>query len=132
VTNRACICGAVDCQRHRRRDWVQKPRLPGSYGAFHQHNRQILLRRAGCRPGTGVGGACEICGKPGVPGDPLQADHIVAVADGGGDDSRTCGRSTSPSTLAEPASRATRPPNGARTPDNFRIPPSFPYGNLPW
>jgi hypothetical protein len=86
VTNRACVCGAVDCQRHRRRDWVQKPRLPGSYGAFYQHNRQILLRRAGCRPGAGIGGVCEICGKPGVPGDPLQADHIIAVMDGGGDE----------------------------------------------
>jgi 5-methylcytosine-specific restriction endonuclease McrA len=46
----------------------------------------ILLRRAGCRPGTGISGACEICGKPGVPTDPLQADHIVAVMDGGGDE----------------------------------------------
>ena len=86
MKNRACLCGAVDCQRHGRRAWVRQPRFPGSYGAGYQHNRQILLRRAGCRPGTGLGGACEICGKPGVPGDPLQADHIIAVMDGGGDE----------------------------------------------
>jgi 5-methylcytosine-specific restriction endonuclease McrA len=83
---KACICGVVDCQRHGRRAWVRQPRFPGSYGAFYQHNRVILLRRAGCRPGTGISGACEICGKPGVPTDPLQADHIVAVMDGGGDE----------------------------------------------
>jgi hypothetical protein len=41
---------------------------------------------AGCRPGTGQGGACELCGRPGTPDDPLQADHIVAVGDGGGDE----------------------------------------------
>jgi 5-methylcytosine-specific restriction endonuclease McrA len=87
VTKRACICGVVDCQRHGSRAWRQKPAGNlGGYGAAYQHARVILLRRAGCRPGTGVGGACEICGKPGIPGDPLQADHIVAVADGGGDE----------------------------------------------
>jgi hypothetical protein len=80
------LCGAVDCQRHRRRGWERKPRRPGSYGAAYQHNREILLKRAGCRPGTGLGGACAICGKPGTPDDPLQADHIIAVADGGGDE----------------------------------------------
>jgi 5-methylcytosine-specific restriction endonuclease McrA len=87
VTKRACICGVVDCQRHGSRAWRRKP--PGNrwgYGAAYQHNRKILLRRAGCRPGTGLGGACEICGKPGVPGDPLQADHIIAVMDGGRDE----------------------------------------------
>lgn len=86
MTKRACLCGAVDCQRHGRRAWVRQPRFPGSYGAGYQHNRKILLRRAGCRSGIGIGRACEICGKPGVPGDPLQADHIVAVMDGGGDE----------------------------------------------
>ena len=85
---RACPhCGVVDCQRHGSRAWRRKP--PGNrwgYGAAYQSNRVILLRRAGCRLGTGIGGACEICSKPGVPGDPLQADHIVSVADGGGDE----------------------------------------------
>lgn len=81
---RACICGAVNCERHSSGAWRRKP--AGSYGAAYQSQRLILLRRAGCRPGTGIGGACEICGKPGVPGDPLQADHIVSVADGGGDE----------------------------------------------
>jgi HNH endonuclease len=75
----------VDCERHKRRGWERRPRRTGSYGAVYHHNRKILLRRAGCRPRTGLGGACEICGEPGVPGDPLQADHIVSVADGGGD-----------------------------------------------
>jgi 5-methylcytosine-specific restriction endonuclease McrA len=88
VTRRACPhCGAVDCQRHGSGAWRQKPAgNRGGYGAAYQHARKILLRRAGCRPGTGIGGACAICGKPGVPSDPLQADHIVSVDDGGGDE----------------------------------------------
>jgi 5-methylcytosine-specific restriction endonuclease McrA len=86
VTNRACICGPSIASGIGAATGCRQARVPGSYGAFYQHNREILLRKAGCRPGTGVGGVCEICGKPGIPGDPLQADHIVAVADGGGDE----------------------------------------------
>jgi hypothetical protein len=114
VTKRACLCGAVDCQRHGRRAWVRQPGFPGSYGALYQHNREILLRRAGCRPGTGLGGACEICGRPGVPGDPLQADHIVAVADGGGDEREPEG---------DPPERACPPnrPTGRRVPADRRL-----------
>lgn len=84
---RACVCGVIGCQRHGSGAWRrQTAGNRGAYGAGYQHNRKILLRRAGCRPGTGVGGACAICGQPGVPSDPLQADHIVSVADGGGDE----------------------------------------------
>jgi 5-methylcytosine-specific restriction endonuclease McrA len=121
---KACICGAVDCQRHGSRAWRRKP--PGNrwgYGAAYQHNRVLLLRRAGCKPGTGLGGACEICGKPGVPGDPLQADHIVSVADGGGDELanlRAIHKSEHARRTAHQGHEATRRRKDAH---NFQIPP---------
>jgi 5-methylcytosine-specific restriction endonuclease McrA len=72
------MCGAVDCQRHGGRGWAQKPRNAGAYGASYQEQRKRVFRRAG--------GLCEACGLPGTPWDPLECDHIVSVADGGGDD----------------------------------------------
>jgi 5-methylcytosine-specific restriction endonuclease McrA len=86
-----CICGVVDCRQHGGA-WKKKPAGYGwAYGAAYQRNRELLLARAGCIRGsngrmTGQGGACAVCGRPGIPIDPLQADHIVPVHLGGGDE----------------------------------------------
>jgi hypothetical protein len=85
-----CICGVVDCRKHGGA-WKKKPAGYGwAYGAAYQRNREIVLAQAGCIRGsngrmTGQGGTCAVCGRPGIPSDPLQCDHILPV-DLGGDE----------------------------------------------
>jgi 5-methylcytosine-specific restriction endonuclease McrA len=78
---KACICGRADCERHKRQAW--RGGNSGAYGSAYQRAREIVLRQAGCEPGTGIGGKCAACGQPGTPTDPLQVDHVLSVADGG-------------------------------------------------
>jgi hypothetical protein len=73
----------VNCERHRRKR--QRPPYVGdAYGRDYQANRETVLARAGCEPGTGIGGACELCGLPGTSDDPLEAGRIVPLVLGGG------------------------------------------------
>ena len=81
---RACVCGRIDCERHKPRRTYRKP--PGAYGPAYKENRLVVLTRAGCEPGTGIGGACEMCGRPGTADDPLEAGHIVPISRGGDDE----------------------------------------------
>jgi len=62
--------GASVCARHGGR--------PSSrhYGAQHQEHRRLLIH-----PDT----RCVLCGRLATPSDPLELDHRVAVAVGGGD-----------------------------------------------
>ena len=68
---RACIvCGAPSersrCPRHPKRDeW---------HTAQYQANRTLVLARDT---------DCWICGHPPRAGDPMEPDHVLAVADGG-------------------------------------------------
>lgn len=71
MTRQACLtCGKASsgrrCPKH--------AALPGSYGRRHREIRaQVLATET----------ACWICGKPGTDADPLTADHLVPIADGG-------------------------------------------------
>jgi len=80
-----CLPGRSRCPQHGS-SWDRKPpaRDAAAYGYGHQLNRVRLLREAGCIGKTGLGGRCALCGGPGTPEDPLVADHIRPVSQGGG------------------------------------------------
>ena len=82
---RACICGRIDCERHKPRRPYRKP--PDSYGPTYKENRLAVPHSCRLRGGdAGIGGACEMCGRPGTADDPLEAGHIVPISRGGDDE----------------------------------------------
>jgi len=50
-------------------------------------NRDNWTRARNRRTLMAFADRCEICHEPPTPGDPLEADHIIPVADGGNDTS---------------------------------------------
>jgi hypothetical protein len=69
MASRACLCGVVNCAKHRQ---SRKPRHPGAYGADHQEQRRRLLASS---PEI-----CWRCGEGPRLGDPWEAGHITDVA----------------------------------------------------
>ena len=79
MSTTSCICGAVNCTRHRR---TEKPnRTPTSvhYGADWQETRRRLLAAWYANPAK----ECAICFGLARPDDPWEPDHIRPVAQGG-------------------------------------------------
>ena len=74
---RACLCGRVNCERHRRKAWRGGHRYQGEYGAAYQELRRRLV--ATITPET----RCALCGRPRIEGDGWQVDHIVPTSRGG-------------------------------------------------
>lgn len=64
-------CPAHERERERRRGTTAQR----GYGAAYQRARRALLATAT---------VCAWCGLPARPGDPLTADHLVPLAQGGG------------------------------------------------
>lgn len=64
------IAGASRCSKHRN----SGRRGPNPYDANHQAIAKQVLASAT---------RCAICGKPPTPSNPLQADHIVPLSEGG-------------------------------------------------
>lgn len=88
---RPCLeCGMPSeharCERHRGSSgWSKRPTSVPAYSAQHYRNRARLLRSVGA-DSSGIGGTCALCGRPGVVGNPLTADHITPRRLGGSDD----------------------------------------------
>ena len=76
---RACLCGRVDCQKHRRKAWRGGQRYQSSYDGVYAAARTKLLAAAKANPAA----VCGLCGRPAIEGDPWQPDHIVPSSRGG-------------------------------------------------
>jgi 5-methylcytosine-specific restriction enzyme A len=75
VTKRACVCGAVDCQRHGRKAWVKKPPANAyAYKGGWPERRVQVLKRDGY--------VCQLR-YPGCLVRASQVDHIVQPEAGG-------------------------------------------------
>ena len=55
------------------------------HGYSPRANKDNTLRRRNRSIVLAAAGNCAICGQPRRPGDPFEADHIVAIRDGGND-----------------------------------------------
>ena len=77
---RACLCGAVDCQRHQRKHWKGGDRYKRAYDGGYQEVRRRLLAKVKADPSAA---RCHICGLSAREGDPWQVDHIVPASRGG-------------------------------------------------
>jgi 5-methylcytosine-specific restriction endonuclease McrA len=103
----ACLCGRPakegydSCERHIRKGaWKGGKKYRGSYGADYAAAREVLIARWKADPST----VCAICGRPAIPGDPFQPDHVIPASRGG------------PSTIANmvPAHQSCNRRRGAR------------------
>ena len=102
MTRRACMCGAVDCQRHRRRvlrggsaeGWTQYKRDHPERAAYYASGAWRSRREAHLRANPD----CVVCGQPAS-----HADHVQPVAEGGVDGplQSMCGEHHRQETLAE-------------------------------
>jgi 5-methylcytosine-specific restriction protein A len=77
---RACVCGAVDCQRHTRSGWAthRPPANSYAYGSGWSERARQVLQRDGYR--------CQLRYPDICVGRASQVDHIVQPEAGGGSD----------------------------------------------
>jgi hypothetical protein len=82
MAKRACLCGAVDCKRHRKGSG-RNPR-----GHEHNQRRKVMLAT--------TPEICARCGGGPRAADPWEAGHVVDLALGGGPEvqreHRSCNR----------------------------------------
>jgi 5-methylcytosine-specific restriction endonuclease McrA len=82
ICSEPALPGSSRCARHGGRKRDPRTTTARGYGGDHQQFRLKVLARAGADR-HGLGGRCERCGQPGVPGNPLEAGHVLARALGG-------------------------------------------------
>jgi 5-methylcytosine-specific restriction endonuclease McrA len=80
--SREALLGSSRCRGHGGRKRDPRTTSAKGLGADHQALRLQALRRAGADE-SGLGGACEACGQPGVVGNPLEGGHVLPRALGG-------------------------------------------------
>jgi 5-methylcytosine-specific restriction endonuclease McrA len=74
-------CTNPSCPRSKIRRRPHHRKMPPGWARI----RRPILRAAGADE-RGIGGTCAVCRRPGIPGNPLEVDHIRPRALGGTDD----------------------------------------------